>query len=172
MQWTRKKENWLFLFAALGALAALTRILEYVNINPFKPAQQAPSGAPVTPTSPTIITSGLWWAIGFVVFSIALSLAGLYFSNRRSNKLTADAEAAKAEAAKTIKENAGAASYHEARAGEFKEQVNRLTKERDDLHSEVARLNQHRIDLLGTQDAKALRYCTLTQRQFLMCGWV
>jgi hypothetical protein len=135
MQWTRKKENWLFLFAAVGALAALTRILEYVNINPFKPAAQAPSGVPVIPTSPTVITSDLWWAIGFVVFSIALSLAGLYFSNRRSSELVANLEAARAEA---------------ATATEFKEQVSRLTQERDDLHAEVARLNQHRIDLLGT----------------------
>jgi hypothetical protein len=42
------------------------------------------------------------------------------------------------------------ASYHEARAGEFKEQVDRLTKERDHLLSEQARINQHRVDLLGT----------------------
>jgi hypothetical protein len=72
------------------------------------------------------------WIIFALTMGSALSVGVLYYLGR-----------------KEARGNGGslAAAYHEARAGELKEQVNSLT-------NEVARLNQHRIDLLGMLQAK------------------
>ena len=63
--------------------------------------------------------AGLVWAIGLIVFSLALSAYGLYLTNRRRSDALAAATAT--------------ASRHEAKAGALQEQVETLTKERDRL---------------------------------------
>jgi hypothetical protein len=87
------------------------------------------------------------WDISTIVlvFVVCLGLlAWRDYSSRRSYNFRPDHEDL------PVTPNATPTTYHEVMAGELKEQVNKLTKERDDLHSELARVNQHRIDLLGT----------------------
>jgi hypothetical protein len=82
----RKKENWLFGFAAIGAVAALTKILEYVGIKPnWGSAASMVATIPVTPHD----YSALGWGIVLFIFSIALSAYGFYLSMRSRKKTPA-----------------------------------------------------------------------------------
>src|SRR4051794_19499189 len=78
----RKRENWLFVFAVIGALGAASKILEYFGIRPF-------SGDAAVPSPPH---EGLIWAIALVIFSLGLSGYGLY----RNVRLRRDHERAEA----------------------------------------------------------------------------
>jgi len=80
-----KREDWLFGFAAIGAVAALVKILEYLGVHP--PPIMGGGGAPVPIAAPP--ASSLAWGIGLFVFSFGLSLVGLYLSVRRRRLLTA-----------------------------------------------------------------------------------
>src|SRR5437588_6855018 len=73
----RKRENWLFGFAILGAVAAFLKILEYFGITAQPKTGQA------TPMPVTHPHAGLVWGIGMFVLSIALSGYGFYYANRR-----------------------------------------------------------------------------------------
>jgi hypothetical protein len=89
-----------------------------------------------------ILGAGMNWgefAWRIVFIASLLTVATLYYLGRKQQP-TGDNSGSR-----------GAAALHEARADEFKQQVETLTKERGDLLSEVARLNQHRVDLLGKQ---------------------
>jgi hypothetical protein len=73
----RKRDNWLFAFAAIGAAAAFIEILKYFGITPQITATAEPS-VPVVPSYAGLIWAGLLFA-----FSLALSGYGLYRVNRR-----------------------------------------------------------------------------------------
>jgi hypothetical protein len=80
----KKRENWLFGFAAIGAVAALTKILEYFGVT----FVQRPVGSGVTVAAPVIASAGghigaLVWALVAITFSLALSIYGFFLSNRR-----------------------------------------------------------------------------------------
>jgi hypothetical protein len=82
----RKRENWLFGFAAIGAVAALTKILEFCGFSFNKTAiVNSPPVSGATPVPMTHNYSALIWGIGLFAFSIGLSLYGLYKVNRKRN---------------------------------------------------------------------------------------
>lgn len=70
-----KRENFLFLFAALGAAGGLVKVLEYFNI--------APADWGRVLSNPLPHVSSLLWAIVLFMFSIGLSAYGLYVSYKR-----------------------------------------------------------------------------------------
>lgn len=78
----RKRENWLFGFAIIGAVAGLVTILAYCGIMPFR-------GAPAV-EGISLPVGPLVWGIPLFVFSLGLSAYGLYISNRRSRRDSGD----------------------------------------------------------------------------------
>ena len=79
-----RRENWLFGFAAIGAVAALTKILEYAGINPFtKPGGAGPATPTPVPPIPVHDTTALVWGIGLFLFSIGLSIYGFLRKAKR-----------------------------------------------------------------------------------------
>jgi hypothetical protein len=89
----KKRENWLFGFAAIGAVAALTKILEYFGVTFI----QRPVVGGVTMPVPAMVSSSghpgaLIGAIAAVVFSLALSIYGFVLSNRRMRTTNSKAE--------------------------------------------------------------------------------
>src|SRR5258708_6946431 len=83
----KKRENWLFLFAALGAVAALTKILEYFGVTLVK--QSAGVNVNVPPSNITGHLGTLLWALLGVAFSFGLSIYGLVISARKQKDLEA-----------------------------------------------------------------------------------
>lgn len=81
-----KRENWLFGFAALGALAALTKILEYFGVT-FISSKGANVSAAVAIAE--LHTSSLLWAISLFLFSFGLSAFGFLLAHRRRVSLEA-----------------------------------------------------------------------------------
>jgi hypothetical protein len=82
----KKRENWLFLFAIVGAIAALVKILEYFGISPRTPPSAPVAGAP--PLSVPVVVpphsyAGLLLGSLLFAFSIALSIYGFYLANKR-----------------------------------------------------------------------------------------
>ena len=78
MSGMQKRENWLFGFAAIGAVAALVEILEHLKITQITPSDW---GRFLTP--PIQSLSPLVWGTILFALSLGLSLYGLYLSNRR-----------------------------------------------------------------------------------------
>jgi hypothetical protein len=82
----KKRENWLFIFAAVGAIAALVKILEYFGITPGTPPPATTAGGPPLPVPvgvPPHSYAGLLWGGLLFAFSIALSAYGFYLANKR-----------------------------------------------------------------------------------------
>src|SRR5579872_4901432 len=65
----KRRENWLFLFAAIGALGALVKILEYGGIT---------LGALSQVFNPPVHGGALFWGLILFAGSIALSVYGIY----------------------------------------------------------------------------------------------
>ncbi len=79
-----RRDNWLFGFAAIGAVAGLTKILEYAGINPFtKPIGAGVMTPSPVPPIPVHDTGALLWGIGLFLFSIGLSIYGFLRKAKR-----------------------------------------------------------------------------------------
>jgi hypothetical protein len=89
------------------------------------PIGASSAAQPATQTGGSVLSQIPWWHLLEGLPLIAVGI--LYFLGRRHGKNSGD----------------------QMTPSELKEQIKTLTKERGELHSEVARLNEHRTDLLG-----------------------
>jgi len=78
----KKRENWIFLFAAIGAIAGLVKILEYFGISP-RTLPATANGVSSLPVVPSHSYMGVIWGGLLFVFSFLLSAYGFYFANKR-----------------------------------------------------------------------------------------
>jgi hypothetical protein len=84
----KKKENWIFVFAAIGAVAALVTILQYFHITPGTSGETPPPNAGGPVPVPPVNHATLLLALVAFAFSIGMSIYGLYLSNLRKKQMS------------------------------------------------------------------------------------